>query len=261
MLRTRIITSIISLTILFTTFLVAPAIVAKITISILILIGAWEWSGFLDLKSKITRYWYVFLIAALMSYTYLYLHAYSTQIMQIACIWWSIAFIWIFLFPTVIPVIIRWICGVLILLPLFVALLELHILSLQSLLFALLIVWTADMGAYFAGKQFGSVKLAPSISPKKTWEGVFGGLFLVAILAFAWTHYEDLNILVILPFCLAVGILSIVGDLTVSMFKRNAGVKDSGNLFPGHGGVLDRIDSCAAAVPLFALGIAELGLL
>jgi len=128
------------------------------------------------------------------------------------------------------------------------------------LLFALLIVWAADAGAYFAGKVFGRVKLAPSISPGKTWEGVFGGLLIVAALAVAAAYWTDIRLAVLLPFCLAVAVLSIVGDLTVSMFKRTAGLKDSGTLFPGHGGILDRIDSVAAAAPLFALGVGWLGL-
>jgi len=123
-----------------------------------------------------------------------------------------------------------------------------------------LIVWVADIGAYFAGKQFGRVKLAPSISPGKTWEGVFGGLIMVAILTAVWTHFTGMELAVMLPFCLAVGALSVVGDLTVSMFKRTAGVKDSGKLFPGHGGVLDRVDSVSAAAPLFSLGLSWLGL-
>ncbi len=128
------------------------------------------------------------------------------------------------------------------------------------LLFALLIVWVADSGAYFAGKALGRVKLAPAISPGKTWEGVIGGLVLVAALAIGVGLWRDLNIGVFVPFCLAIGAISVVGDLTVSMFKRTAGVKDSGSLFPGHGGVLDRIDSVAAAAPLFALGLTWLGL-
>jgi phosphatidate cytidylyltransferase len=116
------------------------------------------------------------------------------------------------------------------------------------------------MGAYFFGKTFGRVKLAPSISPGKTWEGVFGGLLLVLLLTLAFAKYSGFDPAVLIPFCLAVAALSIVGDLTVSMFKRTAGVKDSGQLFPGHGGMLDRIDSISSAAPLFALGLSWLGL-
>jgi phosphatidate cytidylyltransferase len=154
----------------------------------------------------------------------------------------------------------RWFCGTLVLVPLFVALIALYRNDPALLLFALLIVWAADIGAYFAGKQFGQVKLAPHISPGKTWEGVIGGLLLVVLLSFAGAAWIDIERTVLIPFCLAVACVSIVGDLTVSMFKRNAGLKDSGTLFPGHGGVLDRIDSVAAAAPLFALGVSWMGL-
>ena len=132
-------------------------------------------------------------------------------------------------------------------------------LGVEYLLFILLIVWVADGGAYFAGKAFGRVKLAPAISPGKTWEGVVGGFALVTLLAVAVAVWRDVSIGVLVPFCLAVAAISIVGDLTVSMFKRTAGIKDSGTLFPGHGGVLDRIDSVAAAAPLFVLGLGRLG--
>ena len=104
------------------------------------------------------------------------------------------------------------------------------------------------------------MKLAPQISPGKTWEGALGGLVVVALLAVAVAWWADHRVSVLLPFCLAIAALSIVGDLTVSMFKRTAGVKDSGTLFPGHGGVLDRIDSVTAAAPLFALGMSWTGL-
>jgi len=130
----------------------------------------------------------------------------------------------------------------------------------QLLLFALLIVWVADIGAYFVGKGFGRVKLAPKISPGKSWEGVLGGLTAVLLLAAVGNNFLGTDISVLVPLCLAVSMLSIVGDLTVSMFKRNAGVKDSGSLFPGHGGVLDRIDSVSAAAPLFALALGWIGL-
>ncbi len=261
MLRTRFITAVVSLVILGTVLFAVPATIAKCFVALLILVGAWEWAGFLNISVGATRYIYVAFIAALMGTIYFVVPEYSALVLQLACIWWFIAFIWIFFFPTPIPMAVRWLCGALVLVPMFVALLLLYSLSAEMLLFALVIVWAADMGAFFAGKFFGRVKLAPSISPGKTWEGVFGGLLMVLLLALAFGKYSGLNVAVLLPFCLAVAALSIVGDLTVSMFKRTAGVKDSGQLFPGHGGILDRVDSIASAAPLFALGIGWLGLL
>ncbi len=260
MLKTRFITSVIALVILGAVLFAVPAVAAKAVIAFVILVGAWKWAGFLGFSQDSARYFYVVLIAALMSTIVFITPEYSDHLLQIACLWWFAAFIWTFLFPTPIPAVVRWLCGALLLVPLFVALLALYDLSPTLLLFCLLIVWSADMGAYFAGKRFGRVKLAPSISPGKTWEGVFGGLVVVALLTLVWTHYTDTKLAVMLPFCLAVGALSVVGDLTVSMFKRTAGVKDSGKLFPGHGGVLDRIDSVSAAAPLFTLGLTWLGL-
>lgn len=255
MLRTRIITAVISLLILGAVLFAVPANIAKLVIAAMIVAGAWEWAGFLEFSSSIMRWVYVAIIAALMAIVFFVVPNLSDLLLKVACIWWFVAFIWTFLFPTPIPLAVRWVSGALVLVPLFVALLYLYSLSAEYLLFALLIVWVADMGAYFAGKQFGRVKLAPSISPGKTWEGVFGGLVMIVILTLVWSRYTGMELAVLLPFCLAVGALSVVGDLTVSMFKRTAGVKDSGRLFPGHGGVLDRIDSVSAAAPLFALGL------
>lgn len=260
MLKTRIITAIISLLVLGAVLFVVPAAVAQLVIGVLIAAGAWEWSAFLGMGSVAARVVYVAIISALIAAVVFIVPEYQDLILKIACAWWFIAFIWTFIFPTPIPRPLRWICGGLVLVPLFVALQLLYGIDPTLLLFALLIVWAADIGAYFAGKQFGRVKLAPSISPGKTWEGVFGGLALVMLLTIAWAAIDDLPLMVVLPFCLAVAALSIVGDLTVSMFKRTAGVKDSGKLFPGHGGVLDRVDSVAAAAPLFALGVVWLGL-
>jgi phosphatidate cytidylyltransferase len=146
-----------------------------------------------------------------------------------------------------------------VLVPLYLALIALYRIAPSMLLIALLIVWAADSGAYLAGKFVGRVKLAPSISPGKTWEGVIGGFFGVVLLVLLLSFWIDADLRVFVPFCLAIAGLSIVGDLTVSMFKRSVGLKDSGALFPGHGGVLDRIDSVAAAAPLFALGVTWIG--
>lgn len=260
MLKTRIITAAVALLALGIVLFVAPGGVAEAIIAAVILAGAWEWSGFLGAAAAVTRAAFVVAIAIVGGALYTVLPQYSELTLQIACLWWFCAFVWILFFPTPIPKFIRWAAGVLVLVPLFVALALLYRMGPEVLLFALLIVWAADAGAFFAGKLLGRVKLAPSISPGKTWEGVFGGLLVVAALAFGAAYWTGIELAVLLPFCLAVAVISIVGDLTVSMFKRTAGLKDSGKLFPGHGGVLDRVDSVAAAAPLFALGVGWLGL-
>jgi phosphatidate cytidylyltransferase len=132
------------------------------------------------------------------------------------------------------------------------------------LLFAFVLVWAADIGAYFTGQAMGRHKLAPAVSPGKTWEGVLGGLvWSLAIAGVAGSWLFKVQGAAWLPFlvlCVVVVLLSIVGDLGESLLKRQAGTKDSGTLLPGHGGVLDRIDSLLAALPALALGLRGLGL-
>jgi phosphatidate cytidylyltransferase len=130
-------------------------------------------------------------------------------------------------------------------------------------LFAVALCWAADSGAYFAGSKFGKRKLAPAISPGKTWEGVWGGLATAVLLAVValpllGLGWGSLPALVLLTMVTAA--ISVVGDLFESLMKRHSGMKDSGALFPGHGGVMDRIDSLLAALPVFVVGKAWLGL-
>lgn len=260
MLRQRVITAVIALAVLALVLFALPSFYAELVIALVILAAAWEWSGFLNAKSPATRIFYVVFIAALMAAVGTVWPDGVERVLQVAVVWWLLALVWAFLFPTAIPVFVRWICGALVLVPLWAALVLLYQATPSLLLFVLLIVWAADIGAYFAGKQFGRVKLAPGISPGKTWEGVIGGMVLVVLLALGRSIWFETDLAVIIPFCLGIAGVSIVGDLTVSMFKRTAGLKDSGALFPGHGGVLDRIDSVAAAAPLFALGLSWTGL-
>src|SRR5258708_5910307 len=119
----------------------------------------------------------------------------------------------------------------------------------------------ADVGAYCAGRSLGRRKLAPRVSPGKTWEGAMGGLLMVALVAWAGAAYFGLPPLAVVAFGCAVGVFSIIGDLTESMFKRAAGLKDSRALLPGHGGLLDRIDTVTAAAPLYALGLFSHGVI
>ena len=131
------------------------------------------------------------------------------------------------------------------------------------ILLLLLIVWAADTGAYFSGKAFGKRKLAPQISPGKTIEGLLGGLLLapvVTLIAVYLMPITDINSIWIALLSLVVALISVGGDLMISMHKRISGFKDSGNLLPGHGGILDRVDSLLAAAPFFALGLLAMGL-
>ncbi len=126
----------------------------------------------------------------------------------------------------------------------------------------LLIIWAADVGAYFAGKQFGRRKLAPVISPNKTWEGVYGGLLLAMAAAFLWSWAIarlDLPATALVAMAVLTALASVGGDLFISVHKRTVGLDDTGTLFPGHGGVLDRYDSLLAGAPFFALALSLLG--
>jgi phosphatidate cytidylyltransferase len=128
----------------------------------------------------------------------------------------------------------------------------------------LVLVWTADIGAYFSGRSFGKRRLAPQISPGKTWVGLFGGLITAVFCGLAAVHFlpglpgMSLSFVALI---LVTVIASAGGDLFISIHKRTVGVKDSGRLFPGHGGVLDRFDSLLAAAPFFALGLMLMDLL
>jgi len=260
MLKKRVITAIVAIVVLLLVLFAVPQPVAEAVIAVLMLGGAWEWSGFLGVQSRNSRIAYVVLLAAVMGVVNWKAPQINGLLFQVALVWWFGALLWTFFYPTSIPAALRWIGGILVLVPLYNALIVLYHVNPAILLGALLIVWAADTGAFVAGKMLGRVKLAPNISPGKTWEGVIGGLITVSLLAVVGAYWFDARIAVLVPFCLAIACASVVGDLTVSMFKRTAGLKDSGTLFPGHGGVLDRIDSVAAAAPLFALGIGWTGL-
>jgi len=126
------------------------------------------------------------------------------------------------------------------------------------LLYLLTLVWIADIGAYFSGRRFGKNKLAPGISPGKTWEGVAGGVVFNLVWMLFVYYLSDgwgMNLVWFIGIGLATSAISVVGDLFESILKREAGVKDSGKLLPGHGGVLDRIDSVIAAAPVFVSGL------
>ncbi len=147
--------------------------------------------------------------------------------------------------------------GWLLLLPTCLALFQLRAISPLLLLGFMGAIWISDTAAYFTGRAFGRHKLAPSISPGKTWEGVAGALVAVSIYALAWSFFvgEEAHVLLLAPLLLVLAMMGIIGDLFESLMKRHAGVKDSGNILPGHGGILDRIDALTSTLPIAVLSL------
>jgi phosphatidate cytidylyltransferase len=185
-----------------------------------------------------------------------------------AVVWWCIALMLVIRYPKSASLwqsnqIIKSVFGLLTLVPFFWGLVLLRSVNInhdfffgaQLLMFVFLLVWAADTGAYFAGKAFGKYKLAPNVSPGKTIEGFLGGLVCALVVAYFASLFfviSDEKLMVFFVASIITTLVSALGDLTESIFKREAGLKDSGTLLPGHGGILDRIDSLTAAVPVFA---------
>jgi len=236
---------------------------------VVFVLGAWEWASFGGLRSPATRLVYAAAIALLLFLGWrLTADAERLEIiLGVACLWWLIAFAWLLIAPERHQPQLTLLCGVLVLVPAFLALARLDIAHRGLVRGPMIVLWlvflviAADIGAFFVGRAFGRHKLAMRVSPGKTWEGAFGGLAAVALVALAGAACFGLPWARSLAFGCAVGVFSVVGDLTESMFKRAAGLKDSGGLLPGHGGMLDRIDSVSAAAPLYALGLFSSGVI
>jgi phosphatidate cytidylyltransferase len=263
MLKTRVLTGCILGALLLLGLFLLPAFWAVLAFGVVFTIGAWEWAGFGALRAPLVRALYTLIVALALGLSWRWTGASSHLIILLsaACAWWVIAFFWLSLAPTWNRPVLTLICGLAVLAPAFVALARLQISAAGFARGPLIVLWlilmvcAADIGAYFAGRAFGKRKLAPRVSPGKTWAGAVGGLAMVALVAAGGAVYFGLPTLSVVAFGCGVGIFSIIGDLTESMFKRAAALKDSGTLLPGHGGLLDRIDSVTAAAPLYALGL------
>jgi phosphatidate cytidylyltransferase len=263
MLKTRVITGCILGALLLLGLFLLPPVWAVLAFGLVFLIGAWEWAGFGALRSAVARTLYTLSIALalLLSWRWSETFAHLIILLSAACAWWVIALFWLTLAPAWNRPVLTLVCGLAVLAPAFVALTRMQISAAGFARGPLIVLWlvlmvcAADIGAYFAGRAFGRRKLAPRVSPGKTWEGAVGGLAMVAVVAGGGALYFGLPPLIGVVFGCAVGIFSVIGDLTESMFKRAAALKDSGTILPGHGGLLDRIDSVTAAAPLYALGL------
>lgn len=225
------------------------------------LVGAHEWGrvGQLGRRRGVA---FMALVALSLAGSYLALghSGLTAAVLALAMGWWLLALVWVVRFQGGDPVAalsstwVRVAVGWLVLVPAWYSLVALHQHRAALVMYVLVLIWVADSAAYFAGRRFGRRRLASRVSPGKSWEGVAAGLAAVAVLAAGAARADGASVAGLVVLSLAVAAASVLGDLAESLFKRRAGVKDSGTLIPGHGGVLDRIDSLTAAGPCFAVG-------
>ncbi|TKI05898.1 phosphatidate cytidylyltransferase [Martelella alba] len=275
MLKSRLITAFILIPIVIAAlFWLPPEGFALVTLAVCML-AAWEWGQLAGLTTRNQRIWLAILCGLLLAAMLLTLPEYhpvsaAWQVkyaLGASLIWWLAALVLVLCYPQSAALwrrsnTLRLVFGVLTIMPFFWGMVTLrqheyalnHFTGAWWLLYVMLLVWGADSGAYIFGRTLGRHKLAPKVSPGKTWEGLCGGLLTSAMISWLFGKYAPLNAVPLsLLLCSVIAVLaSVLGDLTESMFKREAGIKDSGTLIPGHGGILDRIDSLTAAVPVFA---------
>ncbi|HDL8261247.1 TPA: phosphatidate cytidylyltransferase [Yersinia enterocolitica] len=275
MLKYRLITALILIPVVIGALFLLPPVGFAIVTLVVCMLAAWEWGQLAGFASRSQRIWLAILCGFLLISMLLSLPAYqhSAHLPQVSVPlwlsmgWWIAALLLVLTYPRYAAVwrnshLLRIIFGILTIVPFFWGMVALrqygyeqdHNIGAWWLLYVMLLVWGADSGAYMFGKLFGKHKLAPKVSPGKTWEGLIGGLLTSALISWLFGRYAPLDIIpeILLICSVAAALASVLGDLTESMFKREAGIKDSGHLIPGHGGILDRIDSLTAAVPVFA---------
>ncbi len=276
MLKQRVITALVLAIIFIVALFGLPAGYFSFFVGAIVLIGAWEWACLAGFPARWQRALYALFILVVLSLASFYLgfegeaspnlDADAIRELLIAgCIWWAIALLLVQGYPSSALLwghkILRLLMGLLVLIPTWVALVYVRQQEAGAwlVLLLMLIVAMADSGGYFAGKRFGKHKLASAVSPGKTWEGFAGGFIANCVLALILSLTLELSLLLMLVLVVPTSLVSVLGDLLESMLKRHAGIKDSGTILPGHGGILDRVDGVTAAAPVFALALLASG--
>ena len=281
MLKQRIITALILAPAAILAIFYLPITYFAGLLMAIIAIGAWEWARFMGMTKTIHRLAYAIVTTALVALLWFFLPVDETwlvisglqyeitSLLWLSVIWWLLAAFFMFSYPKSSAFwsnnkFIIALFGWLTLVPTWLAFMVLRTNSYvldefqgaQLLMYLFMLVWSADVGAYFVGKTMGKRKLMPNVSPGKTIEGFLGGVVCALVLtvtvgcSLQWSADEFISALLV---TILITSISVLGDLTESMFKRQAGIKDSGTILPGHGGILDRIDSLTATAPVFAL--------
>ncbi len=271
MLKTRILTAVVLAPASIAMILLAPAWVFRLVVVLLMLTGTWEFRRLagLQIGPGLILLTLQTLISALMFLYWASLADHAFAILLAACLLWFMMFLRLARYSAdEAPGTLFQVHGFLsALVGITACIFSLAWIRDQAhgeflILLLLIVIWAADVGAYFSGRYFGRTKLAPVISPNKTWEGVIGGMILSGVAALLLGGYIPGLETAARPMVVLVAITvlaSVGGDLFISLHKRTVKIKDCGKIFPGHGGVLDRFDSLLAGAPFFALGMQVLG--
>ena len=261
-LKQRIITAFVLIAAVLLSVLALPNLwFAVVSLLVFVSISGWEWSRLVSLEG-FHRGLYVawLLLIAYLAYRW---SDFRWVFMVLGLIWWAFVLVLLAIYEqgTTLYKENKWLLRVsafFVLVPAWVALITLHQQHQSLVIYLIALVAMADSGAYFAGKAFSKNKLAPELSPGKTREGMLGGLLGATILSIFGAWYIELpnqDWVYFIFLSMAVAIMSVAGDLFESLMKREVGQKDSGNILPGHGGMLDRVDGLLAALPIFTMGI------
>lgn len=259
-LRSRIMTALLLAAVILGVLLLLPAVVAVAIILLIFLAGAWEWAGLAGRGDGMARLPYVLAIAGAVGLAWMASASFGNlrSLLVLVAIWWAVALVLLLSNSRQGGRALVFVAGFFVLVPAAVGLCRLVQIEpggRQLLLYLIVLVAAADVGAYFGGRAFGRHKLAPAVSPGKTWEGFAAGMLASAAAAWAGARWFGVPVAPWLALSMVAAAASVLGDLVESYFKRRAGLKDSGRMLPGHGGMLDRIDSITAAGPLFLLGL------